>query len=63
MHNALNDDETMLVATVCELVDKEVRPTVREVKHANEYPEAWIDQTKRIGETSAASAVPTRRYG
>jgi alkylation response protein AidB-like acyl-CoA dehydrogenase len=46
---ALNDDEAMLVATVREFVDKEVRPTVREVEHANEYPEAWIEQMKRIG--------------
>ncbi|WP_293004046.1 acyl-CoA dehydrogenase family protein [Mycobacterium sp.] len=43
------DDEAMLVATVREFVDKEVRPTVREVEHANEYPEAWIEQMKRIG--------------
>ena len=45
----LNDDEAMLVATVREFVDKEVRPTVREREHANEYPEAWIEQMKRIG--------------
>jgi alkylation response protein AidB-like acyl-CoA dehydrogenase len=45
----VNDDEAMLVATVREFVDKEVRPTVREVEHANEYPEAWIEQMKRIG--------------
>ncbi len=45
----MNDDEVMLVATVREFVDKEVRPTVREVEHANEYPEAWIEQMKRIG--------------
>jgi len=49
MGTGLNDDETMLVATVREFVDKEVRPTVREVEHANEYPEAWIEQMKRIG--------------
>ena len=29
--------------------DDEVRPTVREVEHAGEYPEAWIEQMKRIG--------------
>ena len=46
---AMNDDEAMLVATVREFVDKDVRPTVREVEHANEYPEAWIEQMKRIG--------------
>jgi len=45
----LNDDEAMLVATVREFIDKEVRPTVREREHANEYPEAWIEQMKRIG--------------
>jgi alkylation response protein AidB-like acyl-CoA dehydrogenase len=45
----MDDDEAMLVATVREFVDKEVRRTVREVEHANEYPEAWIEQMKRIG--------------
>jgi alkylation response protein AidB-like acyl-CoA dehydrogenase len=49
MSMGLGDDEAMLVATVREFVDKEVRPTVREVEHANEYPEAWIEQMKRIG--------------
>jgi alkylation response protein AidB-like acyl-CoA dehydrogenase len=49
MGTGLNDDEAMLVATVREFVDKEVRPTVREVEHANQYPEAWIEQMKRIG--------------
>jgi len=45
----LNDDEEMLVETVRQFVDKEVKPTVREREHANEYPEAWIEQMKRIG--------------
>ncbi|WP_264078114.1 acyl-CoA dehydrogenase family protein [Mycobacterium shimoidei] len=45
----VNDEETMLVETVREFVDKEVKPTVRDVEHANEYPEAWIEQMKRIG--------------
>ena len=49
MSTGLGDDEAMLVATVREFVDKEVRPTVREREHANEYPEAWIEQMKRIG--------------
>ncbi len=49
MSTGLNDDEAMLVDTVRQFVDKEVRPTVREREHANEYPEAWIDQMKRIG--------------
>ncbi len=49
MATGLNDDEAMLVETVRQFVDKEVRPTVREREHANEYPEAWIEQMKRIG--------------
>jgi alkylation response protein AidB-like acyl-CoA dehydrogenase len=49
MSSALNDDEAMLVETVRQFVDKEVKPTVRELEHANEYPEAWIEQMKRIG--------------
>jgi alkylation response protein AidB-like acyl-CoA dehydrogenase len=49
MDTGLNDDEAMLVETVRQFVDKEVKPTVREREHANEYPEAWIEQMKRIG--------------
>jgi alkylation response protein AidB-like acyl-CoA dehydrogenase len=45
----LNDDEEMLVATVRAFIDRDVKPTVREVEHANAYPEAWIEQMKRIG--------------
>ncbi len=45
----LNEEETVLVATVRAFIDREVKPTVREVEHANEYPEAWIEQMKRIG--------------
>jgi alkylation response protein AidB-like acyl-CoA dehydrogenase len=39
----------MLVATVRAFVDREVKPTVRDVEHANTYPGAWIEQMKRIG--------------
>src|ERR1700716_3611298 len=46
---APNDDETMLVDTVRTFIDRDVKPTVREVEHANEYPDAWIEQMKRIG--------------
>src|SRR5579875_3587399 len=49
MGAALSDEEKMLVETVRAFVDKEVKPTVREVEHANSYPEAWIEQMKRIG--------------
>ncbi|WP_028463658.1 acyl-CoA dehydrogenase family protein [Nocardia sp. 348MFTsu5.1] len=45
----LNDEESMLVKTVRDFVDREVKPSVREVEKANEYPDKWIDQMKQIG--------------
>lgn len=39
----------MLVATVRAFIDREVKPRVRDVEHANEYPGAWIEQMKQIG--------------
>jgi alkylation response protein AidB-like acyl-CoA dehydrogenase len=65
----MNAEETMLVETVRAFVDRDVKPTVREVEHANEYPEAWIEQMKRIGiyglaipESYGGSPVSTRCY-
>lgn len=59
----------MLVDTVRAFVDREVKPTVREVEHANEYPEAWIEQMKQIGiyglaipESYGGTPVSTRCY-
>ena len=45
----MTDEEDILVATVRAFIDRDVKPTVREVEHANTYPEAWIEQMKRIG--------------
>jgi len=45
----LNDEESMLVQTVRDFVDREVKPSVREVEKANQYPDKWIDQMKQIG--------------
>ena len=45
----LNEEESFLVETVRAFIDREVKPTVREVEHANEYPERWIEQMKEIG--------------
>ncbi|MEB8324628.1 acyl-CoA dehydrogenase family protein [Dietzia kunjamensis] len=45
----LNDDEAYLVATVRRFIDREVKPSVREMEHANAYPERWIEQMKAIG--------------
>ncbi|MFG1934151.1 acyl-CoA dehydrogenase family protein [Mycobacterium sp. NPDC048908] len=45
----MDAEETMLVDTVRAFVDRDVKPTVRDVEHANEYPEAWIEEMKRLG--------------
>ncbi|MEZ0365914.1 acyl-CoA dehydrogenase family protein [Mycobacterium sp. pUA109] len=45
----LNEEEALLVDTVRAFIDRDVKPAVREVEHANQYPEQWIDQMKRIG--------------
>jgi alkylation response protein AidB-like acyl-CoA dehydrogenase len=62
-------EENLLVETVRAFVDRDVKPTVREVEHANEYPEAWIEQMKRIGiyglavpEEYGGTPVSTRCY-
>src|SRR6476469_3078599 len=65
----MTDEEIMLVETVRAFIDRDVKPTVREVEHANEYPEAWIEQMKRIGiyglavpEEYGGTPVSTRCY-
>lgn len=45
----LTEEETFLIETIRTFIDREVRPNVREVEHANEYPEAWIETMKEIG--------------
>lgn len=45
----LSEDESYLIATVREFIDREVKPTVTEVEHSDTYPERWIEQMKRIG--------------
>jgi len=45
----LSDEETLLVQTVRTFIDRDVKPTVREVEHADTYPQGWIEQMKRIG--------------
>jgi alkylation response protein AidB-like acyl-CoA dehydrogenase len=45
----LSAEERAVVATVAEFVDREVRPVVRELEHANSYPEKLINQMKAMG--------------
>jgi butyryl-CoA dehydrogenase len=65
----LTDEETMLVDTVRTFIDRDVKPEVRAVEHANTYPEAWIEQMKHLGiyglavpEDYGGTPVSTRCY-
>jgi alkylation response protein AidB-like acyl-CoA dehydrogenase len=46
---SLTEDELAIVATVADFVDREVRPVVRELEHANTYPEKLIEGMKQLG--------------
>lgn len=56
----LSSDERAIVDVVTAFVDREVRPVVHELEHADTYPEALIEQLKAMGVFGLA--IP-RRYG
>ena len=45
----LSAEEQAVVETVADWVDREVRPVVRDMEHANTYPEKLIEQMKEMG--------------
>lgn len=45
----LSDDERLVVRTVREFVDRDVRPVVRELEHGDTYPEALVERMKELG--------------
>ncbi|OPX10408.1 acyl-CoA dehydrogenase family protein [Gordonia sp. i37] len=45
----LSVEEDAIVKTVRDFVDKQVRPVVRELEHANTYPEELIETMKELG--------------
>ncbi len=45
----LSDDEKAIVRAVRDWVDREVKPQVQQLEHANEYPEKLIEQMKELG--------------
>ena len=49
----LSQDEQDIVDTVHEFVEREVRPVVRDLEHANTYPEKLIDQFASIAAGSS----------
>jgi isovaleryl-CoA dehydrogenase len=65
----LNADEQAIVEVVREFVNREVKPVVRDLEHADTYPEKLIGQMKELGvfglaipEPWGASAVSTPCY-
>jgi alkylation response protein AidB-like acyl-CoA dehydrogenase len=54
----LSAEEQAIVAVVRDFVDREVRPAARELEHANTYPEALIEQMKRLGIFGLAIPAP-----
>lgn len=56
----LSEEERLAVATVRTFVDDQVRPVVRELEHADEYPEKLIEQMKKLG--VFGTAIPAE-YG
>ncbi|MGV9826751.1 acyl-CoA dehydrogenase family protein [Gordonia sp. NPDC003429] len=57
MHT-LSTEEKAIVETVRDFVDKQVRPVVRDLEHANTYPEALIEQMKEMGVYGLAIPEP-----
>ena len=47
--STLSDEEQAVVAAVADWVDRAVRPVVRELEHADAYPEELIEQMKEMG--------------
>ncbi|MFI1337740.1 acyl-CoA dehydrogenase family protein [Streptomyces sp. NPDC020845] len=45
----LSEDEQFIVSTVRDFVDRDVKPVVQVLEHANTYPEALIERMKRLG--------------
>ncbi|WP_217160004.1 acyl-CoA dehydrogenase family protein [[Mycobacterium] fortunisiensis] len=45
----LSAEEQAIVSTVRDFVDKQIRPVVRELEHANTYPEELIEAMKEMG--------------
>jgi alkylation response protein AidB-like acyl-CoA dehydrogenase len=54
----MTPEERAVVATVREFVDHEVRPVVRELEHADTYPERLVEQMKALGVFGLAIPEP-----
>jgi alkylation response protein AidB-like acyl-CoA dehydrogenase len=54
----LTEDERAIVELVREFVNRDVKPVVRDLEHANTYPEKLIEQMKQLGVFGLAIPQP-----
>jgi len=47
--DVLSDDERLVVRTVREFVDRDVKPVVQQLEHTDTYPENLIERMKELG--------------
>jgi len=55
---SLSEEEQWIVKAVRDWVDRDVKPQVQELEHANEYPEKLIEQMKELGIYGLAIPAP-----
>jgi alkylation response protein AidB-like acyl-CoA dehydrogenase len=56
--DGLSEEESAIVELVRDFVDRDVKPAVRELEHANTYPARLIDQMKQLGIFGLAIPAP-----
>jgi isovaleryl-CoA dehydrogenase len=54
----LTEDEAAIVALVREFVDRDVKPVVRDLEHADTYPQELIERMKQLGVFGLAIPEP-----
>ena len=54
----MSPEELLVLETVRRFVDEDVRPVVRDLEHANTYPEQLIEQIKQLGVFGLAIPEP-----
>jgi alkylation response protein AidB-like acyl-CoA dehydrogenase len=59
----LSDEERAIVEVARDFVDREVRPVVRELEHADTYPEHLIERMKELGVFGLAVPEPYGEAG
>lgn len=48
-HNALSEEDTMILDAINKWLDRDVRPHVLRLDHADEYPTEMVEQMKELG--------------